>query len=64
MPAPGQQVQIEVCGTPRIALDPDGYATVTVLLHTTDPASSVHAEISLCLHPASGRFLFEHAWLI
>lgn len=58
------QVQVEVCGHPHFTWDRDGYATVTVLLHTTDLDSSVHAEISLCLHPASGRFLFERAWLL
>jgi hypothetical protein len=56
--------QVEVCGEPQLRLEPDGFATFTVLLHTTDPNSNVHAEISLCMHPASGMFTFEHAWLI
>jgi hypothetical protein len=59
---PAQQVQIEMCGRPRICLEADGTVTVTVLLHTTDPTSTVHAEIILCLHPESGQFIFERAW--
>ena len=59
-----EQVQVEVCGEPRLYTEPGGIAILMILLHTTDPQSKVHAEISIAMHPASGQFAIDHAWLI
>lgn len=52
---------VQVCGEPQLALRGD-LAQFAVALHTSDPGSTVHAEIYLYLHPASGRFWFEREW--
>jgi hypothetical protein len=52
-----------MCGRPEILVSQD-LAQVSVLLHTTDPASRVHAEITLYLRPADGVFWFEPGWLM
>jgi hypothetical protein len=52
---------VRVCGSPELAIR-GGLAQFSVVLHTTDPDSSVHATIFLYLHPDSGRFWFELGW--
>lgn len=56
-----RSVQVETCGHPCVLVSGE-VAQVSILLHTTDPDSNVHAEIFLYLHPASGRFWFEPEW--
>lgn len=58
-------VQVQVCGNPHLVIDPEtGCALVRVLLHTTDPDSHLHAQISIEFDPATGTHDIQGEWLL
>ena len=59
MPAP--LASVEQCGDPELLVCGD-LAQISISFHTTDPTSTVHADLHLYLHPRTGMFWFEPEW--
>lgn len=54
---------VEVCGEPVLEVSKD-YFRYTVVLHSSDSESGLHAEICLYIRAADGYFWFEPSWLL